>query len=225
MNRNTAAAWLLTILVLAGCQQSSPDVARNPVPESDGPPPPATADNGTVDRSVVTASYTVESSPANLLPGSGHPEDPETGDLTIESSPEEVCHRFLVSLQNGERQLAFGLLTPAAQQATSRASLELDSPGEPGSVFTVMPARYATSERLVAEVDCLFHDPTSPDQSVRLTWVMRNQPNGWKISGMAIDNGDGRPDLLSFENRTDLERIHGSVPPPPRGTPPRSDGR
>ncbi len=208
MNEILRAALVLLLLISAGCQPTEP-VALNPVSEDElaafdrqlQPPPGRNRFN---DPSVIVASHSVEASPASMSPGQ------ETG-LRIESSPEDVCRRFLMSLQTGDREAARQLLTPAAQVETTRANLELDAPGDEDTVFTLMAARYATLEKLVAEVDCLFQRRDGLGESVKLTWMMRRLPNGWKIFGMLIDMGSGELDLLSFENALDLIRIQQSV--------------
>ncbi len=136
---------------------------------------------------------------------------PDAAGLTVESSAEDVCREFLRLLENGERFEARQLLTDQAQLATERANLELDAPGGGAMTFEVSGARYATGERQIALVDCHFRDPVDPDARMTLTWTMRRQENGWKIAGMLVDPGGGALDLLSFENASDLARIHQSV--------------
>lgn len=131
--------------------------------------------------------------------------------LDKSSSPEQVCTQFLAALSRNDHLAATNMLTNVAQIETGRANLELESPGTPGSTFEVLPAKYATTARKVAQVDCLLRQP-GVDTPVKLTWMMRLQYNGWKISGMAVQLVENEPaDLLSFENPKDLRRIQSTV--------------
>ncbi len=207
-----AFAVLLT-LISAGCDKSPP-VVLDPETEEElaefdrqlevRDQEYVRANKRINDPNVVVASHSVEASPASL------PDDTDTG-LRIESSPEDVCREFLSALQREDRDTARQLLTTVAQVETTRAHLELDAPGDAQTEFSVMQARYATLEQMVAEVDCLFHRNDYRGESVKLTWMMRRQTNGWKIYGMLIDMGSGQLDLLSFENAIDLARIQQSV--------------
>ena len=143
---------------------------------------------------------------------SGHPE----GTLNRFSTPNEVCTAFLKALEQGDHITAGKMLTNVAQLETARANLVLESPGTADSTIEILPAQYATSEKKVAQVTCLLSQPGQATAAVRLTWIMRFQYNGWKISGMSIQlDQDSTPDLLSFENPRDLARIQQSVAPEP----------
>ena len=141
------------------------------------------------------------------------PEETFSGQLTIESGPDEVVDEFLKLLQRGARLDAKRLLTDRAQTETSRAGLELDAPGGMQTRFSIQKTRFATSEKLIAEVDTVFHSTDPATEPIRLTWMLRRQRNGWKVYGMIIRNGKPGLDLLSFENPIDLTRIQQSVGP------------
>ncbi len=131
--------------------------------------------------------------------------------LNRESKPEDVCRVFLDTLSRGDSNAASRMLTDIAELETARADLQLESPGVAGSTYQIFAAEYATTEKQIAQVKCLLHQPGSMPV-VQLTWMMRFQPNGWKISGMSIRLTDTGPtDLLSFENPQDLQRIQQSV--------------
>ena len=131
--------------------------------------------------------------------------------LSKESKPEEVCRLFIDSLSTGDHIAASQMLTNVAQIETARAELQLESPGSNKASWEVLEADYATSEKKIAQVRCLLQEPGQA-KTAQLTWLMRLQYNGWKISGMSIQvDGSGEVDLLSFENPMDLQRIQSSV--------------
>ena len=133
--------------------------------------------------------------------------------IPVDLAPDEVCRRFLKSLQSAERTAAEQLLTKRALLNTKRAELNLESPGSRTAEFTVESPRYATNKRELATVDCIVVD-TVDGKTVnsRLAWMLRQEPAGWRISGMILDLDDGKSlDLLSFENLDDIERIKTSL--------------
>lgn len=135
---------------------------------------------------------------------------PETR-LNKDSKPEEVCRLFIASLSTGDHIAASQMLTNLAQIETARADLQLESPGSSDATWEVLEADYATSAKQIAQVRCLLQEP-GQEGTAQLTWLMRRQYNGWKISGMSIQvDGSGEVDLLSFENPLDLQRIQSSV--------------
>ena len=131
--------------------------------------------------------------------------------ISPESEPKQVCGAFLELLESGDHRTATKFLTNVAQLETARANLILEAPGGPGCRTEIQPAKYATTERKVAHVECLLYQDGSATP-ISLTWVMRRQYNGWKISGMTIRlDQQTSPDLLSFENPVDLARIQQTV--------------
>ena len=135
---------------------------------------------------------------------------PETR-LSKDSKPEEVCRLFITALSTGDHIAASQILTNIAQIETARADLQLESPGSSDASWEVLEADYATSAKQIAQVRCLLQEP-GQSETAQLTWLMRRQYNGWKISGMSIQvDGSGEVDLLSFENPLDLQRIQSSV--------------
>ena len=138
--------------------------------------------------------------------------------LSESSSPEEVCETFLQALRQGDSLTASQLLTNLAQIQTTKAKLQLESPGGPDAKFDLQGARYATGERKVCQVTTFVRQP-GVDEPVVLNWMMRFQYNGWKISGMSVQFAPNEPpDLLSFENPKDLDRIKQSVDEEPTQT-------
>ena len=132
-------------------------------------------------------------------------------DLTIESSPQEVCREFLRALQKRDLVSAGQLLTSRAIVETHRANLELAFPGGENSSFEVCPPEYASSKQQMAQVDCIIRHPDD-SEPFRLSWMMKLQRSGWKISGMTFQNDqNGSIDLLSFENPLDVARIKSAV--------------
>ncbi len=155
-----------------------------------------------------TVSISGTSTGPTPVPASGM----EGDSLNIASEPERVVGEFLEMLRNGQRFSAQRLLTTVAREQTARAGLELDAPGGLDTKYTLMATRFATNERLVAEVECLFHTADYQGEAVKISWLLRLQENGWKIYGMSVQTEQGNLELVSFENADHLARISNEAP-------------
>ena len=198
-------------LAATGCQPDTSQVARHADAEQ------STARAKTEDRSgarqqpnIVAANDTAtEVTPA---PIEAPTNTSFASHLKTDSTPDDVCRVFLAALRIGDRVTAWQLLTRSAQLETSRANLELESPGSPNARIEVLPTRFATANRQMAQVDCLLREPGIEGPPIRLAWLMRKESNGWKISGMSIETDEeGTVELLSFESPEDLQRIQETI--------------
>lgn len=157
--------------------------------------------------SIIPSQSGAEGSPANLASvGSNKPAE---SDKKIDQTPDGLVGKFMELLQSNNALAAENLLTRLSQMNTTKEELELKSIGGPTAKFHVGEIRYATSQQNVAQVDCKVTDNGGADPfEIDLTWIVKRHKKSWRISGvmMKIDD-DTTPDLLSFENITDVRRI------------------
>lgn len=160
-----------------------------------------TAAISTETNSVPPTKSTSSTSPATLT--SAAPK----GDATAE----EVCHRFMNLIRSGNRIAAENLLTKTALRITTQAGLQLEPMGGPTAVYEVCDVRYATTKQKLAQVECSITDKVDgEDYEMNVTWLVRKQNTGWRISGVMLELDSGQiPDLLSFENIDDVSKIKG----------------
>jgi hypothetical protein len=94
-------------------------------------------------------------------------------------------------------------------QVTSKAGLVLEPLGGSQSRYEVFEPRYATIKNEVAYVDSQITDvEDGVETSFMVSWVVKKQNNGWRISGLLMELDEGRPmKLVSFENLQDVEDI------------------
>lgn len=186
---------IMLLLLTAGCSGET-----NLVTESVAPPKTTTAQKSVPrTNSVATDTTLVRQSPAA----------PATDVDEMTATPERVCKHFMERLQQGDRIGAENLLTRAALSTTTRANLRLEPVGSPAAKYKIMPARYATTQHRLAQVDCRIVDTIDGQPSeTGITWLARRQSSGWRISGIMVDfeSGQGR-DLLSFESVDDVATI------------------
>ncbi len=127
----------------------------------------------------------------------------------VDAEPADVCKRFLELLQSGNRLAAENLLTRTALTATSKAGLKLEPMGSANSRYQMGDTRYATIKQELAQVDCEIVDQIEGvDVRSPVTWLVRKQNLGWRITGLLVQLEPNQPlNLLSFENVQDIAEI------------------
>jgi hypothetical protein len=192
-----AAVLAAASISMIGCGGSSTEIVIS-------------ADNQDAENqttSIIPSQSGAEGSPANLA--SVDVSKPAASSRKIDQTPDGLVRKFMELLQSDKALAAENLLTRLSQMNTTKEELELKSIGGPTAKFHVGEIRYATSQQNVAQVDCKVTDNGGADPfEIDLTWIVKRQKKSWRISGvmMKIDD-DATPDLLSFENVTDVRRI------------------
>ena len=187
-------ACLSLAVIFAGCSGS---VAENS-PEKSKEATPALVAQPSATSSVAAVKSGDVSSPANS-PNALPP---------VEASPEDVCVRFMNLLQAGNRIAAEHLLTRTALITTTKEGLKLQPMGGPTAEYKFDAVRYATSKNQLAQVSYIVCDSVDgEDFEVPITWLVRKQTKGWRISGIILELEDGVIDLLSFENMADVVKL------------------
>ncbi|MCO6458975.1 MAG: hypothetical protein J5I93_27015 [Pirellulaceae bacterium] len=121
--------------------------------------------------------------------------------------PQEVVARFLDSLRSGDEAIAAELLTTKARTETARHDLTVQPPGTPQATYRVGQVEYVTEKRDGAHVTSTWSEPTGGGghESYEIVWVLRLQPHGWRIAGMATQVVPNQaPLFLNFEDPADM---------------------
>jgi hypothetical protein len=116
---------------------------------------------------------------------------------------------FLDAVIKGNRERAFGQLTPVAQQRIIAKDEHFEPQGLGNMAFRVGEVRTPTESQAI--VQCVLTGPSKDGQSKdeEMCCLMRLVDNRWRVQGIAASNGPGHsPMILDFEN-------------PPRETPPQ----
>ena len=202
---------------MTGCTSENSETGTRIVSSTDGLA--SAAKDAMAPKRVPVDRSSNEKSPAQMLASKKPAENkiavtetqaPESRELTAareETDPAEVCRRFLLLTQAGEKNKAERLLTKAALRTTLAAGLELEPMGGPECTFHVQQASFATTQSKVAQVSCEVVDPGS--EPAKVTWMLRKQDVRWRISGLIVESDSGDRDLLSFENPRDVARLAG----------------
>ena len=112
-------------------------------------------------------------------------------------------------LQAGDRLGAENLLTRTSNANITKAGLKLEPMGGPGSTFSIGDVRFATNKQKLAQVDCrITEEIDGVSSSMDVVWQVRKRGIAWRISGVVLElDPDSAPDLLSFENPTDVAQM------------------
>jgi predicted small lipoprotein YifL len=151
----------------------------------------------------VTGCGKKEAPPANI----GAPTTDAGTAASKQDAPDAVVTAFLESLRVGNDTLASSLLTDVAQQETQKKGLKVQPPGTPDMTYTIGQTEYVTEAKDGAHVGSVWSEKLEGGEvaSFEVIWVLRLQPQGWRIAGMAMPVGEtGEPLFLNFENPEDL---------------------
>lgn len=146
---------------------------------------------------------------------------------------------FLEAIKRGDDNAASSMLTTVARTKTEELGLTVAPPVNPS-------ARYAVKEcELIGDAGDLVHvgtvwtdvDEAGQESSENIVWVVRLDPEGWRVVGMAMKVFDDMaPLLLNFEDPDDMiakqemvavemqrraqtaEQTEGAMPPATTGT-------
>jgi hypothetical protein len=149
--------------------------------------------------------------------GCGGPKDPDATAGTNPSGrpvataatasipPNEIVEMFADCVRRGDRDAMFKLITPAARQDIQKSGQQLDPPGSPEASFKIGSIKYLDNDKDAAYVESLWIEPAEvagqPPKETEVLWAVQLELEGWRISGLAIDQGNDQPPfLLDFEN-------------------------
>lgn len=138
-------------------------------------------------------------------PASGTPE--AAAQTTKVEAPDAVVSAFLESLRAGNDTMAAALLTDLARQETTKKGLKVQPPGTPDMTYQIGQTEFVTEAKDGAHVGSVWSEklPTGETASFEVIWVLRREPQGWRIAGMATPVGDdSQPLFLNFEDPDDL---------------------
>jgi hypothetical protein len=108
---------------------------------------------------------------------------------------------FLDAVIKGDRQRAFDLLTPLAQQRVMNKDEEFAPQGLENMTFRIGEVRTPTESQAI--VQCILTGPDRDGQQKdeEMCCLMRLINSSWQVSGIAASNGPNRPPMiLDLEN-------------------------
>jgi hypothetical protein len=119
--------------------------------------------------------------------------------------PEAAVTEFLTAVKHGDDERSAQMLTKLAREKTAELDLIVAPAGSDTATFKVGQVELVAED--VAHVQCTWTD-TGEDGKPRdeqIIWMLRHEPEGWRIAGMATQLFEGElPLLLDFENPQDM---------------------
>ncbi len=120
------------------------------------------------------------------------------------STPDAVVTAFLDAMREGDDHVTEALLTQVARVETKKHDLVVQPPGSPSARYQVGEVRHVQGG---AHVDSQWREHESTDDPVvyDIVWVLRREPEGWRVAGMATALNPRKPPVfLNFEDVPDL---------------------
>jgi hypothetical protein len=117
------------------------------------------------------------------------------------STPEEAIAQFLESVRTGNDKVAEGMFTDMARERIKELDIQVAPRGSDTAKFEVGKAEYLAEDG--ARVACKWTDidKEGNPRTDEITWMLRKEPRGWRVAGMAAVIFEGEDPLcLDFEN-------------------------
>lgn len=118
--------------------------------------------------------------------------------------PNEIVAMFSDSIRRGDKETTIKLITLAAREEIQRRGVVIDPPGSPDASYKIGEVKFLDNDRETAYVESVWIEPGvagQPNQQTEVVWQVHKEPEGWRISGLAIDMGpDQQPTLVDFED-------------------------
>lgn len=129
--------------------------------------------------------------------------------VPAEATPEQVVTVFLNALRSGDSATTESLLTVTARTELPKHQLSVDVQSSPNSSYQVQPAVILPENPNGAHVKSIWTEKSVDGNSepYEIVWVLRRQPEGWRLAGMAMQLIPGQQaQYLDFENPADMLR-------------------
>jgi hypothetical protein len=122
-------------------------------------------------------------------------------------APDKAVFDFLEAVRSGDDAKAAEMLTELARTETAKYELVVAPPGSETASFQVGDVEYIAEDG--AHVSSRWTDVGDDGQprTDEIIWMLRREPQGWRIAGMATKLfADDLPLLLNFEDPEDMMR-------------------
>lgn len=140
----------------------------------------------------------------------------ESLDALKADTPEAAVGKFLEAIRAGNDRVAETMFTDLARERIKELDLQVAPRGSDTAKYEIGKAEFLGDDG--ARVPCKWSDIDS-EGKVRvdeMTWMLRKQPEGWRVAGMAAVVLEGEdPLLLDFEEPKEtlqkLERLREEI--------------
>jgi hypothetical protein len=138
--------------------------------------------------------------------GCGGSESPAGGGASkapVLEGPAGAVHEFLHAVKTGDEKKAADMLTDKARTKTAEMDLEVAPPGSDTASFEVGEVEMLDDNAAYVGSVWSDVDPDGTKRSDQIVWVLRKEPEGWRIAGMVTRLLDSKL-ILNFEDPEDM---------------------
>ncbi len=120
------------------------------------------------------------------------------------TKPDAVVKAFLDALRDGNDEIAEALLTTIARKETQEHELYVQPPGSPSANYEIGEVKHVQGGVHVNSSWSEFAQ-TGERSVYEIVWVLRHEPIGWRVAGMATAINPSKPPIyLNFEDVPDM---------------------
>ena len=117
------------------------------------------------------------------------------------AKPDAAVAEFLEAVRVGNDQKAAEMFTPLARQRVSELNIQVAPQGSDTASFSVGEVKYVAEDGAHVAATWTDLDENGKPRTDEMTWMVRREPEGWRVAGMATIVFPGEPPLLlDFEN-------------------------
>lgn len=136
------------------------------------------------------------------------PSAPSTPAAAATSEPAKAAvKQFLEAMKRGDDEAARGMLTRVARAKCEEMGMSVAPPVSPGATYAIGESEVVSEDGEIVHVATTWSDTDEDGFSTSedVLWVVRLDPEGWRVVGMAMLIFSGEPPLLlNFEDPEDM---------------------
>lgn len=123
------------------------------------------------------------------------------------AGPAAAVFDFLEAVRTGNDEKAALMLTKTARRKTAELNMEVAPPGSDTAQFKVGQVEYLAEDGARVASTWSDLDENSQRRTDEILWIVRREPEGWRLAGVAATVFQGEPPLLlNFEDPEEMLR-------------------
>jgi hypothetical protein len=145
-----------------------------------------------------------QSANAQAADGTGQPQPVA---VPADAGPDHVVSVFLDAIRRGDSTTTEALLTTKAREELEKENFAVVPEATPHMQFQILGTQIV-GQNSGAHVRCRWTERYEDgEESYEVTWVLRQQLEGWRVAGLAMQLVPEQPaQFLNFEDVADMER-------------------
>lgn len=112
------------------------------------------------------------------------------------NTPEAAVADFLEAIRVGDDETAASMFTPLARERVAQLGIQVAPQGSDTARFSLGAVEQLTEDGARVAASWTDLDETGKPRTDEMTWMVRREPEGWRVAGMATVVFPGEPPLL-----------------------------